>query len=110
MLAVPTSGRGKGHTKHSSSSDEPNKEKKKKSKKIKKDKADKLKRQPSVPEVLRGHSGTDSKGRRICFNFNLPHGCKLPTKGTPPKCSRGLHVCIKRNCHGEHPVQACTSN
>ena len=113
MLAVPTSGRGKGHTKHSSSSDEPNKEKKKKkSKKIKKDKADKLKRQPSVPEVLRGHSGTDAKGRRICFNFNLPHGCKLPTKGTPPKCSRGLHVCvcIKRNCHGEHPVQACTSN
>ena len=111
MLAVPVSKRGKGHTQQSSSSDEGHKEKKKKAKKVKKtEKGDKVKRQPTVPEVLRGHTGTDAKGRRICFNYNLPHGCKLPTKGTPPKCSRGLHVCIKRNCHGEHPVQSCTAN
>ena len=47
-----------------------------------------------LPEVLKQYPGVWG-GKRVCFNYNLAHGCAQ-------KCHRGLPVCIK--CHGSHPL------
>ena len=110
MLATPT-GRKNPREDHDMSSDDRRGKKRKREKKGKKQDEEVVrKRQPTVPEALKGNTGTDEKGRRICFNYNLAHGCKLTAKGTPLKCPRGLHVCIRKGCHGAHSLVDCDKN
>ena len=43
--------------------------------------------------------GRDSKGRPLCFNFNLGR-CNQAAVGSA--CSRGRHMCFKANCFKPH--------
>lgn len=45
---------------------------------------------------------TPSK-QRICFQFNRKR-CNHQDK---PKCVRGLHVCWRQGCHGNHAGEDC---
>ncbi len=47
---------------------------------------------------------TQSK-QRICFQYNRKR-CNHQDK---PKCVRGLHVCWRQGCHGNHPEEDCNS-
>ena len=40
-------------------------------------------------------------GKRICFAYNL-QGCDLPVNAAG-ECSKGLHVCSRKDCGGNHP-------
>ena len=53
-------------------------------------------------ELLGLHHNTD-EGERVCFNFNMKHGCKYAKPGS--SCKRGKHVCMK--CFGDHPQMKC---
>ena len=48
-------------------------------------------------------SPNTSSGDRICYNFNLKHGCKFAK--VRQSCKRGRHLCIK--CHGDHSLTSC---
>ncbi|CAE7517626.1 unnamed protein product, partial [Symbiodinium sp. KB8] len=50
----------------------------------------------NVPSELKGLSGTRN-GIRLCFNFNMAHGCTLECKDINgnPTCARGAHLCMK---------------
>ena len=56
-----------------------------------------------MPKDLVGMVPNMANGDRICYNFNLKHGCKFAKVGQ--SCKRGRHVCIK--CHGNHSVVSC---
>ena len=60
-----------------------------------------------VPKTLEGYSGMNSKKMRICYNFNLPHGCSnsTHTKEGQLRCVKGVHQCIK--CFKSHSLQEC---
>ena len=60
-----------------------------------------------VPDALRGFSGLNKSKMRICYNFNLPHGCSNSTheKDGHTRCVKGCHECIK--CGGKHAVSEC---
>ena len=60
-----------------------------------------------VPNSLKGYSGVNAKKMRICYNYNLPHGCSNSThvKEGQTRCVKGVHQCIK--CHKMHPLQEC---
>lgn len=73
-------------------------------KRRKPDKPDKSKR-AAVPKALKGLSARNKKGVPYCFNFNLAHGCTGKASGTPLRCSRGLHACMK--CGREHGQHEC---
>ena len=45
------------------------------------------------PELKACPYYTDANGRRSCWGFNLGT-CALATKGTPPACQKGVHVCM----------------
>ena len=56
-----------------------------------------------LPKGLReaqGEMATDYNGKRICFSYNLG-GCNLPVNSTG-ECAKGLHVCARKNCGGNH--------
>ena len=75
----------------------------KKEKKQKKKTNDRVK----VPEALRGFSGLNKNKMRVCYNYNLPHGCSNSThdKDGHTRCVKGCHECIK--CGGKHAVGDC---
>ena len=58
-----------------------------------------------APRGVQGAVGRDSKGRPICFNYNLSSCDQAPAGGT---CSRGRHVCFKANCFKNH--QFCVAH
>ena len=60
-----------------------------------------------VPEALKGFPGLNKHKARVCYNFNLPHGCSNSTheKDGRLRCVKGNHECIK--CGGGHGLQAC---
>ena len=60
-----------------------------------------------VPKSLKGFSGVNAKKMRICYNYNLPHGCANTThqKEGQTRCVKGIHQCIK--CFKSHPLQEC---
>ena len=60
-----------------------------------------------VPEALKGFSGTNKDNMRVCYNYNLPHGCSNSTheKDGHLRCVKGCHECIK--CGGKHTMQSC---
>ncbi len=60
-----------------------------------------------VPDALRGFSGLNKSKMRVCYNYNLPHGCSNSTheKEGLTRCVKGCHECIK--CGGKHPVGEC---
>ena len=80
--------------------------KKKKEKKEKKERKSDPKR-TKLPENLKGFSGVNKSKQRICYNYNLAHGCTLETQTDKniAKCQRGVHQCIK--CHGDHSLVDC---
>ena len=72
--------------------------------------AGKTKRQQGrvmVPKALSGYSGLNSKKARICYNYNLAHGCSNSThmKDGQTRCVKGVHQCIK--CFKNHPLPEC---
>ena len=77
--------------------------KRKKAREDKPDKADKVK----VPQVLKDFKGVNKDKQRICFNYNLAHGCSNPThvKNKLTRCVKGNHQCIK--CYKMHPLTEC---
>jgi len=60
-----------------------------------------------VPEALTGFSGMNRDNLRVCYNYNLPHGCSNSTheKDGHTRCVKGCHECIK--CGGRHSMQSC---
>eukprot|EP00435_Cladocopium_sp_Y103_P039155 s2135_g10.t1 len=60
-----------------------------------------------VPKNLKGYSGLNPKKMRICYNYNLPHGCSNSThsKEGQTRCVKGVHQCIK--CYKSHPLPEC---
>ena len=64
-------------------------------------------RSPSrLPAGLEGGAPGNRNNQPICFDHNLPHGCKLPvTKG---RCRKGMHICCMKNClQSSHTFQTC---
>ena len=99
--------RGNKRSRDSSQSTDPKKRKKKKQpKKGDREQPDKLRTR--VPEGLRGFTGVNSAKQRVCFDFNLAHGCSNQTEmdSKKPKCKKGFHECIK--CSGSHALHDCT--
>ena len=75
---------------------------------IKPDKPDKVKKgkgkgKGKTPKELIGLSTNTDNGERICYNYNLSHGCKFAKAGKA--CKRGKHVCMK--CFSDHPQHKC---
>ena len=62
----------------------------------------------NVPGELKGLSGMRN-GVRLCFNFNLAHGCTLECTDINGNatCSRGAHLCMR--CGGKHSAASCES-
>ena len=60
-----------------------------------------------VPDTLKGYSGMSKDNLRICYNYDLPHGCSNGTheKDGRTRCVKGCHECIK--CGGRHSMQSC---
>ena len=46
-----------------------------------------------VLEGLHGYSGLNKQKKRVCYNYNLPHGCQNTAKkdGKFDACNKGLH-------------------
>ena len=63
-----------------------------------------------VPKTLQGFSGVNPKKMRICYNYNLPHGCSNSThsKEGQMRCVKGVHQCIK--CYKSHPLSECNKS
>lgn len=63
----------------------------------------------NLPAGLHGFSGWNKQKQRICYNFNMAHGCtnKVSKENNFDKCNRGMHQCIK--CHGKHPLSQCSN-
>ena len=63
----------------------------------------------NMPSGLHQYSGVNNSRQRICYNYNLPHGChnKTEQSGGTTKCQRGVHRYIK--CHGSHPLPSCNN-
>ena len=59
---------------------------------------------PPMPKQLLGGWSQTSKGRPICFDYNLDHGCPKAKAGQA--CSKGLHVCCMPRCQQPHPMHA----
>ena len=72
-------------------------------KKVKKKKKAKGKGKGKMPAQLKGLNANTNDGDRICYNFNLKHGCSYAKPGED--CKRGKHVCMRRN--GHHPQHKC---
>ena len=55
-----------------------------------------------MPQALQGRDNVsmDSHNRRLCFNYNLGK-CKDAAHGA--QCSKGFHLCMRRDCHAPHP-------
>ena len=59
-----------------------------------------------MPSGLEGGAPGNRNNQPVCFDYNLPHGCRLPvSKG---RCRKGLHVCCAKNCfQSNHTFQTC---
>ena len=44
-------------------------------------------------------------GKRLCFGYNLPTGCSGKVDPVTHECSKGLHICARPKCHGNHSAQ-----
>lgn len=55
-----------------------------------------------MPQALQGRDNVsmDSHNRRLRFNYNLGK-CKEAAHGA--QCSKGFHLCMRRDCHAPHP-------
>ena len=64
----------------------------------------------NLPKGLHGYNGWNKQKQRICYNYNMAHGCNnsVSKEGNLEKCSRGMHQCIK--CHGKHSLTQCNNN
>ncbi len=63
---------------------------------------------PNVPQELQDCHQQTTKGKSICWAYNLVSGCKAKAGGNPPACSRGAHVCAFCRRVG-HSFQQCRS-
>ena len=75
----------------------------KKEKKANDDRAERVK----VPQTLKDFKGVNANKQRVCYNYNLAHGCsnKTHVKDKMTRCVKGNHQCIK--CYGDHPLMQC---
>lgn len=63
----------------------------------------------NLPTPLHGYSGWNKQKQRICYNYNMVHGCSntVSKDGSVEKCNRGTHQCVK--CHGKHSLTQCNN-
>ena len=101
LLPVPVS------KKRAASEDSQSIKKHKKAKKEKKQQDDKPDR-VKVPQNLKDFKGVNPSKQRVCYNYNLAHGCsnKTHVKDKMTRCVKGNHQCIK--CYGDHALMQCT--
>jgi hypothetical protein len=54
------------------------------------------KAEKSKPEALSGMETVTKDGNNVCWAYNLESGCQATLIGgaKPPKCAKGLHVCV----------------
>ena len=50
----------------------------------------------------------NDRGVRLCFGYNSSRGCTYAKAGD--KCARGMHVCARAGCFGNHSALACTKS
>jgi hypothetical protein len=70
-------------------------------------KGPKGKQRTEFPRMPEGCVTKTSKGQRICIQFNNSLGCKHAKPGQ--SCDRGLHICAKPECGGNHSAVGCTA-
>lgn len=58
---------------------------------------------PMMPRELAGMAARTAAGKPICFAFNMQSGCS-----SGKECKRGLHVCARPNCAGDHSLIHCS--
>ena len=78
----------------------------------KKARAAKAKLQSKLPSELKGYSSKTADGTPICWAYNLASGCSQQVNGSPPRCKKGVHQCIKcgRTNHGLNTCRGGTTN
>ena len=64
----------------------------------------KHKQPKNMPEALRGKRHVTGKGKRICWDYNLPHGCSHTDVKDGGECPKGVHICMEWNCGRNHPL------
>jgi hypothetical protein len=60
----------------------------------------------TMPNELSGMLGSVPGGPRICWDYNLARGCSNAPPGTD-ECPRGVHICCRPGCGGNHSLQDC---
>ena len=60
---------------------------------------------PRMPAELEGCKAYTQKGKPLCYDFNMSHGCSRPVKNN--ECQRGLHNCAWPGCGGAHSASSC---
>ena len=57
-----------------------------------------------VPAELQPGVGRDMHGNPLCFRYNTG---QCSEAGHGGRCAKGLHLCTKVGCQGEHPATQC---
>lgn len=57
-----------------------------------------------LPDALKDKVTVTKTGKRICWMYNLPEGCKSGVKDGQ-SCDRGLHICAEPRCGKAHSMQ-----
>ncbi|CAE7029147.1 unnamed protein product, partial [Symbiodinium sp. KB8] len=60
---------------------------------------------PRMPAELEGCKAYTQKGKPLCYDFNMSHGCCRSVKNN--ECQRGLHNCTWPGCGGAHSASSC---
>ena len=60
---------------------------------------------PRMPAELEGCKAYTQKGKPLCYDFNMSHGCSRPVKNN--ECQRGLRNCARPGCGGAHSASSC---
>ncbi|CAJ1390992.1 unnamed protein product [Effrenium voratum] len=64
----------------------------------------KHKQPENMPEALRGKRYVTGKGKRICWDYNLPHGHSHADVKDRGECPKGVRICMEWDCRRNHPL------
>ena len=64
----------------------------------------KHKQPQNMPEALQDKRDVTGKGKRICWDYNLPHGHSHTDVNDGGECPKGVHLCMEWNCRRNHPL------
>ena len=57
-----------------------------------------------LPDALKDKVTVTKTGKRICWMYNLPEGCRSGVRDGQ-SCDRGLHICAEPKCGKAHSMQ-----